>query len=97
MKKNTYKLDNIDCAACALKIEEGINRLEGVNSCGLNYILLKLFVEFDETIVSDEEIEKGIHESLKDVKIVKKNNNEFIDTYQEQGAFKKILFRGRRK
>ena len=36
MKKNTYKLNNIDCAACALKIEDGVNKLEGVSSCNLN-------------------------------------------------------------
>lgn len=97
MKKNIYKLDNIDCAACALKIEEGINKLDGVFSCSLNYIFLKFFVEFDENIVSEEEIEKCIHESLRGVRIVQKNNNDFIDNYEEQGVFKKILFKGRRK
>ena len=82
MKQNTYKLNNIDCAACALKIEEGVNKLDGVSSCGLNFILLKFFVTFDENIVSDEEIELCIHKSLSGVKIVQKNNSEFIDTYE---------------
>lgn len=96
MKKNIYKLDNIDCASCALKIEEGLKKLNGVISSDLNYIFLKLFVTFDENIVSDEEIEMCIHKSLNDVKIVEKNNNEFIDTYEEKRIFKKILFRGRK-
>ena len=30
MKKNVYILDGIDCAACALKIEDGVNKLDGV-------------------------------------------------------------------
>lgn len=97
MKKNTYKLNNIDCAACALKIEDSVNKLDGVLSSSLNYIHLKLFVTFDENIVSDEEIEACIHKSLSGVKIVQKNNNEFIDTYEEQVGFKKILFFGRKK
>ncbi len=97
MKKNTYKLNNIDCAACALKIEDGVNKLEGVSSCNLNFMLLKFVVTFDETIVSDEEIELCIHKSLSGVEILQKNNEAFIDPYEEQTVFKKILFRGRKK
>jgi len=96
MKKNIYELDNIDCIACATKIEKSINKLEGVFSCKLNYILLKLIVIFDENIVSDEEIEKCIHKALKDVKIIQKNNKEFIDTYEEPKKFKKMIFKPRR-
>ena len=97
MKKNTYKLNNIDCASCALKIEDGVQRLNGVTSSNLNYMFLKLIVIFDENIVSDEEIEMCIHKSLNGVKIVQKNDNTFIDTYEEKGIFKKILFRERKK
>lgn len=93
MKRNTYKLNNIDCAACALKIEEGVAKLDGVMTSNLNFISLKLLVTFDETIVSDEEIELCIHKSLSGVQILQKNNDEFIDTYEEPVAFKKILFR----
>lgn len=96
MKKNTYKLDNIDCAACALKIEDGVSKLDGVYSSNLNYMLLKFVVTFDENLVSDEEIEKTIHKSLNDVTIVLKNNKPFEDTYEEGRIFKKILFRGRK-
>ena len=97
MKKNTYKLNNIDCAACALKIEDGVNKLDGVSSCNLNYMFLKLMVTFDETIVSDEEIETCIHKSLSGVEIIQKNNNEFIDAYEEPGIIKKMLFKGRKR
>ena len=96
MKKNIYELNNIDCAACGLKIEDYINKLDGVFSCSLNYILLKFYVEFDENIVSDEDIENSIHKSLRGVRIVQKNNNKFIDTYEEPSIFKKILFKGRK-
>ena len=97
MKKNTYKLNNIDCAACALKIEDGVNKLDGVSSCNLNYMFLKLMVTFDETIVSDEEIGTCIHKSLSGVRITAKNNQPFTDTYEEPGVFKKIQFFPRRK
>lgn len=96
MKKNVYKLGNIDCMACCSKIEDGVNKLDGVFSCNLNFMLLKFIVNFDENIVSDEEIENCIHNSLKDVKIIQKNNKEFIDTYEEPKKFKKMMFRSRR-
>ena len=74
MKKNTYKLANIDCASCALKIEDGINRLDGIESCTMNFMFMKLIVNFDETQITDEEIETCIHKSLSGVKIIEKNN-----------------------
>lgn len=97
MKRNVYKLDNIDCAACALKIEDEVSKLEGVSSSNLNFIFLKLLVNFNEEIVSDEEIELCIHKSLKGVKIVEKNNKEFMDNYKEVGVFKKVLYKGLKK
>lgn len=97
MKKNTYKLDNIDCAACALKIEDGVNKLDGVISSNLNYMLLKFNVTFDEFKVTDEQIEECIHNSLDGVVIEEKNNQEFIDPYVKQKTFKKIKFIGRKR
>ena len=97
MKKNIYKLANIDCAACALKIEDRLKNLEGVDSCNLSYMLLKLFVTFDEAIVSDEDIELCIHQALNGVKIVQKNGDDFVDTYEAPNILKKILLGGRRK
>ena len=96
MKKNIYKLINIDCASCALKIEDKLNKLDGVLSCSLNYMFLKLFVTFDEKVLTDDEIELCIHKSLSGVRIVQKNNEEFMDTYEEGPVFKKIPFFGRK-
>jgi len=93
MKNNSYKLANIDCASCALKIEDRVRKLNGVTSCNLNYIFLRLNVTFNEVIVSDEEIEECIHKALRNVKILQKNNVDFKDEYQEENIFKKILLR----
>ncbi len=99
MKKNVYKLSNIDCASCALKIEDGINRLDGIESCIMNYMFMKLIVSFDEQQLTDEEIEKCIHKSLGGVKIIEKNNNHFEDSYveEETNVFKRILLNRRKK
>ena len=56
MKKNVYRLANIDCAACALKIEDKLNKTLGVESASLNFMLMKLFVTFDEKELDNPEI-----------------------------------------
>jgi copper chaperone CopZ len=97
MKKNIYKLIGIDCANCALKIEQGVNKLDGVHDSSLNFMLMKYFVTFDEQVITDEEIELCIHKSLSGVRIVSKNNEEYIDTYEDAKVFKKISFFGRKR
>ena len=97
MKKNVYKLSGIVCAACALKIEDGVNKLDGVHDSSLNFMLMKYFVTFDEQVITDEEIEVGINKSLSGVRSVGKNNEAYEDTYQEEKVFKKIPFFGRKR
>ena len=97
MKTNRYKITGVDCAACGLKIEDGVNKLEGVTESNFNFMFQKLSVTFDEEIVTDETIEATIHKSLSGITITEKNNQYFEDTYSEPGVFKKILFRPRNK
>ena len=45
--KKTYKVD-VDCAACAEKMQETIKNTEGVKDATVNFMMLKMKVEFDE-------------------------------------------------
>ena len=45
--KKSYKID-VDCAACALKMEDAANATDGVKDCVVNYMLLKMNVEFED-------------------------------------------------
>lgn len=45
--KKSYKLIGVDCANCAQKMESGIKKLDGVNSCSINFILQKLTIDFE--------------------------------------------------
>ena len=47
MKKKTYKID-VDCANCARKMEDAANGTEGVNKAVVNFMTLKMTVEFAE-------------------------------------------------
>lgn len=45
--KKTFKIE-VDCAVCAGKIEEGIQKLEGVTSCSVNYMTQKMILEIPD-------------------------------------------------
>ncbi len=45
--KKTYKID-VDCANCANKMEEAANKTEGVKSATVNFMTLKMIVEFED-------------------------------------------------
>ena len=45
--KKTYKID-VDCANCANKMEEAAKKTEGVKHASVNFMMLKMHVEFEE-------------------------------------------------
>ena len=45
--KKTYKID-VDCANCANKMEDAANKTPGVKSAVVNFMTLKMNVEFEE-------------------------------------------------
>ena len=45
--KKTYKID-VDCANCANKMEEAAQKTDGVKDATVNFMTLKMSVEFDE-------------------------------------------------
>lgn len=53
--KKTFKLEDLDCANCAAKMERAINDLEDVVSASVNFMAQKLVIEipddkFDKTM-----------------------------------------------
>ena len=45
--KKTYKID-VDCANCANKMEDAARKTEGVKDATVNFMTLKMSVEFEE-------------------------------------------------
>lgn len=45
--KKTYKID-VDCANCANKMEEAAQRTAGVKNATVNFMTLKMNVEFED-------------------------------------------------
>jgi Cd2+/Zn2+-exporting ATPase len=42
MKRQQFRITGMDCADCALKLEQGLSRLAGVESCQVNFITAKM-------------------------------------------------------
>lgn len=40
--RKSFKLDEIDCANCALKLEDAIRKLDGVDDARVNFMTQKL-------------------------------------------------------
>ena len=66
--KQIYKIE-VDCPNCALKVEERIKKLDGVADASVNFMALKLTVEFCEG--ADEK--KVMKEALKVAKKVERD------------------------
>lgn len=47
--KKTYKIE-VDCANCANKMEEVINKTKGVKNASVNFMTQKIIIDFDEGI-----------------------------------------------
>lgn len=55
--KKTYKID-VDCANCANKMEEAAKKTEGVKDAVVNFMTLKMKVEFEENVDTSSVMEQ---------------------------------------
>ena len=46
--KKTYKLQVLDCANCAAKMERKIAKLDGVNSVSISFMTQKMTIDADD-------------------------------------------------
>lgn len=47
--KKTYKLENLDCANCASKMEAAVGKISGVHSVTVSFLTQKLVIDADES------------------------------------------------
>ena len=71
--KKTFKLEGLDCANCAVKIEKAINELDGVNNATVNFMTTKLVIEGeDEKIPTILEAAEKIVKKIEPDVVIKK-------------------------
>ena len=71
--KKVYRLEDLDCANCAAKMERAISKLEGVQSASVSFLMQRLAVEADEARFEEimERVEKVCRRVEPDCRIVR--------------------------
>lgn len=64
--KKSFKIENLDCAHCAAKMETAINKIDGVKNATVSFMLARLTIEaederFDEIIDAADKAIKGVN------------------------------------
>ena len=67
LKETNLQISGMTCAACAIRIEKGLNKLEGVETANVNLALERSNVKYDPEKVNVEDIEKKIKDLGYDV------------------------------
>lgn len=70
--KKTFRLEGLECANCAAKMEKAINQLDGVNSVTINFITTKMMIEaIDEKMPEIVEVARKIIKKIEPDVVVK--------------------------
>jgi copper chaperone CopZ len=71
--KKVFRLEELDCANCAAKMERAAAKVSGVNDVQINFMSQKLTLDADdesfETVL--DEVEKVMKKVEKDVSIIR--------------------------
>lgn len=52
--KKKFKMENLDCANCAAKMEEAVKKIEGVKDASVNFMMQKMTVEISDDCSMDQ-------------------------------------------
>lgn len=61
--KSKFKIQGLDCANCAARLEREIQEVDGVESVNINFMTEKMVIEYDEN--NGEELIKKIIKFIK--------------------------------
>jgi copper chaperone CopZ len=56
MIKKTFKIPDMSCSNCAMKLESLEDTLDGVKEINASYHKLQMTIEYDESKLTDEQI-----------------------------------------
>jgi cation transport ATPase len=57
--RKVFKLDNLDCANCAAKMEDAIKKIHGVQDASMRFMTQKLVIEAEESDM-EEILDKAV-------------------------------------
>ena len=74
--KKTLRLTGLDCAHCALELEEQIKNIDGVTSAAVSFVNLLLVVEYDSDETLSRVIDVANH--FEEVKVLEAEREEIV-------------------
>ncbi|MED5019518.1 heavy metal translocating P-type ATPase [Paenibacillus chibensis] len=78
-KKRELLLDGLDCASCAMKIEDGIKKMDGITACSVNFVKQTLTYETDD---ENEQLLTNVKSRIKKLE----PHVKVLDSTRPQGA-----------
>ncbi|HEN5843466.1 TPA: copper-translocating P-type ATPase [Streptococcus agalactiae] len=91
-RKETFLIDGMTCASCALTIEKAVNKLDHVDSAVVNLATEKMTVTFDDTTLSPNVIEECVSESVYEASLFKEETSK-SQSERHQLAIEKMWHR----
>lgn len=76
-----YKIDGLDCANCAMKLEKNIRKLEGIHTCEIDFIQKSMMVDMEDENIF-EKVKKVVHEMEPDVILEKKHSHHHHEHHE---------------
>lgn len=58
--KKTFKVEDLDCAACAAKVENALKAIDGVKNASVSYLMQKITIETEENVDFDSLIKTAV-------------------------------------
>lgn len=70
--KKTFKIEDLDCANCAAKLEKAIGEIDGVERASVSFIAQKMIIEADEEKFGDiiKAIPKAAKKAVPDCTVI---------------------------
>ena len=57
--KKKFKMQDLDCAHCAAKMEEAIKKLDGVNDASVSFMTQKMMIDADDAVF-DQVVQEAV-------------------------------------
>ncbi|MGV3467262.1 MAG: heavy metal translocating P-type ATPase [Heyndrickxia sp.] len=83
-EKNEFAITGMTCAACANRIEKGLNKLNGVSNANVNLALESATVELNPLEVSTQDVIKTVEKLGYGAILKDENNSEKAANYKEK-------------
>ena len=72
--RKVFKLQDLDCANCAAKMEEAVKKIDGVKFASVNFLAQKMTLEAD-----DEAFDEILKKAIKTIKRVEPDCRVIVD------------------